>query len=561
MLRFFGRTAILLAFLSLRLVLGIFALAYCLILVVTWPFRWLFNRAWAGLDRAYPAVLKLALAHPLVILLLIGGVSWMGYQRVERLGLELLPEIHQGEFTAHIALGVGSPLENSDAIFRELDREIRRLDGVEITALTVGVEEDTLTREIEGEHTARMTVKLTPEASTPEREEQVLEAVRSVLSGQAEVRSIDISRPTPFALESPLAVEVRGHDLERMTEVALEVRDKMEAIEGLTDIRMSVRPGHPEARISFDRDKTLEFGLDIATISNLVRDQVLGKVSTRFVDGEDRIDIRVQADEEILASLADVLALTVNPAAENSVPLSAVASIDVVRGPAEIRRIGSNRAVVVTAASTGLDLGGLTESIEAAIGTILAPDEVIVELGGQKREMEEGINSLKFALLLAIFLVYVVMASQFESLIQPLIILFSVPLAALGVVFVLDALSIPLSVVVFIGMILLAGIVVNNAIVLLDRINAKRREGLTPYDAVLDAGRARLRPIMMTTATTVLGLLPLTGWLMAGEGVELRAPMAITVIAGLVSSTILTLIVIPVIYHLLSFREARKSEA
>jgi hydrophobic/amphiphilic exporter-1 (mainly G- bacteria), HAE1 family len=561
MLRFGGRSAVLLGFLFLRLVGIVLVATYGLILFFSYPLRWAFNWAWGILDRTYPVVLRQALAHPLIVLLAIGGVSWLGYQRVGRLGLELLPEIHQGEFTAHIALGVGSPLENSDAIFRELDREIRRLDGVEITALTVGVEEDTLTREIEGEHTARMTVKLTPEASTPEREEQVLEAVRSVLRGQAEVRSIDISRPTPFALESPLAVEVRGHDLERMTEVALEVRDKMEAIEGLTDIRMSVRPGHPEARISFDRDKTLEFGLDIATISNLVRDQVLGKVSTRFVDGEDRIDIRVQADEEILASLADVLALTVNPAAENSVPLSAVASIDVVRGPAEIRRIGSNRAVVVTAASTGLDLGGLTESIEAAIGTILAPDEVIVELGGQKREMEEGINSLKFALLLAIFLVYVVMASQFESLIQPLIILFSVPLAALGVVFVLDALSIPLSVVVFIGMILLAGIVVNNAIVLLDRINAKRREGLTPYDAVLDAGRARLRPIMMTTATTVLGLLPLTGWLMAGEGVELRAPMAITVIAGLVSSTILTLIVIPVIYHLLSFREARKSEA
>ncbi|MFT7480881.1 MAG: HAE1 family hydrophobic/amphiphilic exporter-1, partial [Gammaproteobacteria bacterium] len=188
------------------------------------------------------------------------------------------------------------------------------------------------------------------------------------------------------------------------------------------------------------------------------------------------------------------------------------------------------------------------------------PRDVMVEIGGQKREMDEGMKSLRFALLLAIFLVYVVMASQFESLMQPFIILFSVPLAAVGVVLALDLLHISLSVVVFIGLILLAGIVVNNAIVLVDRINVKQREGLSVTDAILEAGRARLRPILMTTATTVLGLLPLTGWLQgiplvgmlgAGEGAELRSPMAITVVTGLTSSTLLTLIVIPVIFSLL----------
>jgi HAE1 family hydrophobic/amphiphilic exporter-1 len=173
--------------------------------------------------------------------------------------------------------------------------------------------------------------------------------------------------------------------------------------------------------------------------------------------------------------------------------------------------------------------------------------------------MDEGLASLRFALLLAIFLVYVVMASQFESLVQPFVILFSLPLAAVGVIFALDLLSVRLSVVVFIGLILLAGIVVNNAIVLVDRINQNRAAGLELREALLEAARARLRPILMTTATTVLGLLPLTGWLTAipivgglgaGEGAELRAPMAITVIAGLTSSTLLTLVVIPVIYSL-----------
>ncbi|MEE8469526.1 MAG: efflux RND transporter permease subunit, partial [Planctomycetota bacterium] len=311
----------------------------------------------------------------------------------------------------------------------------------------------------------------------------------------------------------------------------------------------------------------LEYDLDLAAVSTLVRNHVLGSVDTRFVDGEDRIDIRVKGDENVLATLEDVYDLVINPTSERPVPLRAVALIDEVRGPAEIRRIGNTRAVVISAANAGLDLGGLTQRIEGALASLRTPNDVTVELGGQKREMDKGMTSLKYALALAIFLVYVVMASQFESLLQPFIILLSVPLAGVGVVFALDLLSVPLSVVVFIGLILLAGIVVNNAIVLVDRINSQRDRGYGLSEAIMEAGRARLRPILMTTATTVLGLLPLTGWLAglpwiggigSGEGAEMRSPMAITVIAGLTSSTILTLIVIPVIYKLLAARRGRR---
>ena len=324
-----------------------------------------------------------------------------------------------------------------------------------------------------------------------------------------------------------------------------------------------MRPGHPEARIAFDRDKTLEYGLDLAQVSNLVRNQVLGLVSTRFVEGDERIDIRVLGDEDILSSLDKVLDMVINPESVAPVRLRSVARVERVQGPAEIRRIGNSRAVQLTAAGSGLHLSGLSSSIEGALASLSTPDEVTVQLGGQKREMDEAQTSMRFALLLAVFLVYVVMASQFESLIQPLIILASVPLAGVGVVFALALLDIPLSVVVFIGLIMLAGIVVNNAIVLIDRINQRRTAGLELRAAIVEAGSARLRPILMTTATTVLGLLPLTGWLEgvpwlgeigAGEGSEIRAPMAISVIAGLISSTLLTLVVVPVIYSLVSRR-------
>ena len=527
--------------------------------VLTWPVRVLFDLGWRGLAAAYPRALKVALAAPLLVLAGTGALGYLAVQRAQHLGLELLPEVHQSEFTAFLALPVGTPIEDSEAVYSRLEQQVRGLEEVVVTSLTVGVEADTLTREIEGEHTARLTVRLTPGVG-PAAEERMIRRVRALVGIEPEMEVVDVRRPTPFALDAPVAVEVKGWDLGDLEVAAEGVAAQLETIPGLTDVRTTVRPGYPEALVTFDRDKTLAYDLDLAQVSGYVRDQVLGSVSTRFVEGDDRIDVRVRGDERILASLDTVSELIVNPTAAEPVPLSAVATIEKTQGPAEIRRIGGQRAVVVTAASTGEDVGGLNERVEAALSGLTPPREVTIGLGGQKRELDEGTRSLGFALLLAIFLVYVVMACQFESLVQPFVILLSVPLAGVGAVLLLDALSVPLSVVVFIGLILLAGIVVNNAIVLVDRINQKRAEGMPVADAILEAGRARLRPILMTTATTVLGLVPLTGWLVGlpglqhlvgSAGAELRAPMAIAVIGGLVSSTLLTLFVVPVMYRLL----------
>ncbi|MCB9903627.1 MAG: efflux RND transporter permease subunit [Planctomycetes bacterium] len=533
----------------------------------TWPFRALFDLGWGALERGYPLALRASLRHPIVVLLATGVLGWAAFARVGDLGLELLPEIHQGEFTAHVGLSVDSPLANTDRVLRDLAREVGALDEVALTALITGVEADTLTRDIEGEHTGRMTVRLAP-GTDAAGEDEVLTRVRRILESHPEVRSVDVSRPTPFVIDAPLAVEVTGHDLDRMGEIASEVEARISALRDLTDVRSTMRVGHPEARVVFDREKTLEYGLDLGTVSNLLRSQLLGEVSTRLTDGDDRIDIRVQGDEAYLATLEEVLELSVNPESPRPLPLSSVARVELVRGPAEIRRIGNSRAVVVSASGTGLDLGGLNAEIEDSLAGLETPDDIFVELGGQKRELDAGRTSMIAALLLAIFLVYVVMASQFESLVQPLIIMLTVPLAGVGVVFTLDLLGIPLSVIVFIGAILLAGIVVNNAIVLVDRINQQRRAGMPLHESIEEAGRARLRPILMTTLTTALGLLPLTGWLdglplldqlATGAGSEIRAPMAITVIAGLASSTALTLVLIPVVYSIV-YRQAHRGE-
>ena len=221
-------------------------------------------------------------------------------------------------------------------------------------------------------------------------------------------------------------------------------------------------------------------------------------------------------------------------------------------GPSEIRRIDQQRAVAVTANVQGTDLGSATAQVESALKGLGLPGGFSYMISGQNREMERSMESLAFALALAIFLVYIVMASQFESLIHPLIIMFSVPLAMVGALAALAAAGMALSIVVFIGFIMLAGIVVNNAIVLVDYINRLRRDGVERRAAIVTAASARLRPILMTTTTTVLALLPMA--LGYGEGAEIRTPMALTVIAGLTSSTLLTLIVIPTVYSLVDRR-------
>jgi HAE1 family hydrophobic/amphiphilic exporter-1 len=557
-----GRSLLALGMVLALVVGGAAWLLYRAVWILTWPLRAAFDWSWSATERTYPRLLAGSLSHPLLVLGIAGLLFTASLLRLDDLGVELLPEIHQGEFTAHVGLGVGTPIETTDELLSAVDAQARALDGVSVTALTVGVERDTLTREIEGNHTGRLTLRLDPERATAEREAQLVDQVRALLAARPEVESIDVSRPTPFALEAPITVEVLGHDLEAMAVVADEVHGRLAQVEGLTDVQSSVRPGHPEARVIFDRDKMLELGLDLGRVSNLVRDQVLGNVRTRFNEGEERIDVRVIGDEILLSDVEHVLDLVVNPEAQSPVELRSVASIERVQGPAEIRRIGNTRAFVLSAAGTGLDLGGLTARIDRSLASLVTPDEVQVELGGQKRELDEAQRSMRFALFLALFLVYVVMACQFESLLQPLIVLLTVPLALVGVVVALELTGTPLSVLVFIGMIILAGVVVSNGIVLIDRINQLLAAGQELTAAVLEAGGTRLRPIVMTAGTTVIGLLPMTGWfdgipwveswLGGGAGAEMRAPLAVTVIAGLSVSTLLTLVVIPVVYHLVA---------
>jgi HAE1 family hydrophobic/amphiphilic exporter-1 len=278
-----------------------------------------------------------------------------------------------------------------------------------------------------------------------------------------------------------------------------------------------------------------------------VRNKVQGRAATQFRQEDQLIDIVVRLREQDRFGLEELRRLIVNPGGAVPIPLSAIAELTVNEGPSEIRRVDQQRTALITANIRGADLATVSRDIVAAMETISYPAGFSYALAGQNAEMKTSLNSLLLAFSLAVFLVYITMASQFESLVQPLLIMMTVPLAMIGVVWVLWLANIPVTIMVFLGLIILVGIVVNNAIVLIDYINTLRRRGVEKTEAIIDAGRARLRPILMTAMTTIVGLIPMA--LGMGEGAEIRAPMAITVIVGLSAATLLTLVVIPTLYY------------
>jgi len=512
------------------------------------PLTWLFERIWPRMTDGYADLLAGALTRRPLVLLAALAVAAGAVLLVPGLGTELIPPLAQGEFTLALELPEGTPLSRTDRVTGLIEKDLRGVEGIDLLAADVGVSHDGETSaQRRKENRAELHVKL--DRATQERERRVLEDVRRVLAAYPDV-SMKIRRQSLFSFNAPVEVDVYGFDLEDLQRAADAVAAELGGVEGLRDVKLGMVPGSPEVRVSFDRDKLNHWGLSLAEVSETVRGKVRGTVASRIRDRERHIDVRVLNRDEQRNTLQAVRELIVAERDGVPVPLDAVATMDVAQGPAEIHRLGRKRVAVVTANLSGRDLGSVSAEIAERLRGLALPANIAWELGGQNEEMQSSYRSLQMAILLAVFLVYLVMAAQFESFLYPLIIMVTVPLALTGAVYGLALTGTSVSVIAVIGAIMLAGIVVNNGIVLVDRINQLRREGLELFDAVRRAGGERLRPIVMTTATTVLGLLPMA--LGLGEGAELRAPLAVTVISGLLVSSLLTLVVVPVVYTLIT---------
>jgi len=555
-----------------------------LVRIALFPLTWAFERGFEALTRLYPTLLRGALRARVVVLVsalgLFGGALWL----LDAVGTELIPQLHQGEFKAEVTMPVGTRLEETEAVVADVEGDLRQLDGVERVSTIVGAEVASMSDADRGPQSATLNITLAPARDLEAAERAAMDDVRAALS-RVPGAQVEIVPPTLFTLTTPVQVQLRGHNLSLLQSTAGRLSEVLTAMPELADVRSNVRSGYPEVQIRFRREVLAAWGLTVRQVADVVRDKVQGSQPSAFHRGERRIDMIVRNLRDQVATLDDLRNLvigyrtssgatptsglsalgglagvgSVDGAAPVSITLGAVADLEIREGPAEIRHLDGQRAAVVEASSRDVDLVTVTRRIEQRLESVPLPRGFSATVAGQNEELEVARRSMMLALLLAIFLVYVVMASQFESVLAPFVIIFTIPLATVGVALALYATDTPMSVVVFIGLIMLAGIVVNNAIVLVDYITQLQRRGRPRRDAIVEACTVRLRPVLITTLTTVLGLVPMAIGL--GEGAEVRTPMAITVIAGLSSSTLLTLVVIPVVYDVVMGWRREQPEA
>ena len=505
-----------------------------------------------GLSRFYGVFLDLALRNRFATVAMAGLLFVAALVLAGRLGTELIPQVEEGEFFFEVKLPEGTPLAATDRVMQVMETDIEEAAGVAHYYSSVGTRQVTggLSLNTKAENLGQVNVVM---ADRSDREGQValLDSLRVRFEQIPDLESKS-GMPTYFSLKTPIEVVLFGEDVDLLRDYSLTLQERIGQLPGLVDVRSSLEAGSPELRVVFDRARLAALGLDMGNLSETLRNRVAGVVPTRFKEDDRQIDIRVRNREEDRASVADVRNLMVPGPDGQQIRLLTVADITEDRGPAEIHRLQQQRAAVVTANLEGRSLGSAVDGVNQVLAQNPPPSGVTVDVGGQNAEMKVSFASLRFAIGLAVFLVYLVMAATFESLLHPFIVLFSVPLALVGAVPGLWITGTEISVIVLIGAVMLVGIVVNNAIVLIDKINQLRRGGMEKRAAVVRAGHLRLRPILMTTTTTVLGLVPMA--LSVGEGSELRTPIAITVSSGLLLSTVLTLVVIPAIYMLVPSR-------
>ena len=528
---------------------------------------WVVVRAWRGLgavvgpvmrklsdlamapygraEHAYMRVLPKALQRPAPVLLVASLAFALTMAAVPLLGTDLIPQFAQDRFDMTAKLPPGTPLARTDALVRDVqaahakDAGVRVLYGVSGT----GTRLDASPTE-SGENIGKLSVVM----ESNDAEVPLTEALRKTMKDFPGVQ-VDFSRPELFSLSPPLEIEVEGADLETIRKAGNRLAGMLRANPHYADVKSTVEQGFPEIQIRFDQDRAAALGLTTRQIADVVVNKVKGNVATRYSFRDRKIDVLVRAQESDRNSVDDLRRLIVNPGSGTPVELASVADVVATTGPSEIHRADQRRVAIVSANLRDIDLGGAIREVNDMVAKSPLGTDIDMRIGGQGQELGESIRSLLFAFALAIFLVYLVMASQFESLLHPFVILFTIPLALVGAVAALLMTGSPASVVVFIGLILLVGLVVKNAIILIDKVNQLREEGVAKRTALVEGARSRLRPIMMTTLCAVFGFLPLA--LAFGDGAEVRSPMAITVIGGLLVSTLLTLLVIPVVYDLL----------
>ena len=504
--------------------------------------------------KGYGQFVGKLLKHRYAVVLTALVVMIGSYLLLPLIDKEFMPKADSREFSTYITLEPGTRLQSTDNAAATIENMIIELAGDDLEWIFTQVgpstttESQTTSGKLEGENQAEVKVKLKNKAKAD------ADYIISNLSHNYTIpEGVEISfEKEQSALQSilgtegaPVIIEIKGEELEMIDELSTEVKEKIASIPGLYDIKTSMEQGAPEVNISIDRLKSGIYGVDIASVASQIKEKLNGKTASNFESEGEPIDIEIKVPEVSLDELQNVEIVQ----GEKKYRLGEIAEVSITTAPKEINRSNQNRIGKVTAMlEKGYTLGSVTPEIKAQLKDIQFPAKYSAQITGEEEKRAESFQGLSFALILSIVLVYMVMASQFESLRHPFTILLTIPLAGVGCIYAFLLAGASLNMMAFIGIIMLAGIAVNNSILLVDAANRLKAEGFALTEAIKGAAQQRIRPIIMTSLTTILALLPMCFGF--GEGASLRSPMALAVIGGLFTSTLMTLVVIPCVYYI-----------
>ena len=519
------------------------------------------SRIFTLLETKYKHLLHVALSHRALVVVIALMVLGGSLALIPLIGVELMPSADESEVRVTGEMQIGSRLDVLDGRFEQIEAIVRKsVPEIKNVVTRIGGSSWRGT----GSHTGRVQIALKPQSQRSRSSEQIADHLRGKLANIPGVLIRTRAGQGLFLLRmgssdaDNVEVEVRGYDLEIADVLAQQVKEIVENVEGITDAKVSRESGRPEEVVIIDRQKAADMKLTVSDIANALQTIISGTQAGNFRELGDEYVIRVKIKEAERMNLKDILDLTLTNTDGQAVVLRNVVEIKPRSGPVLVQRKDQERVVIISANISGRDMGSVLSDIREQVRSVPAPQGFSILLGGDYEEQQEAFKELLLSCFLALVLVYMVMACQYESLRDPFVVMFSVPLAAIGVTIMLFLTKTTFNVQSFIGCIMLGGIVVNNAILLVDHTNLLRRSaGMSLRDAIAEAGKRRLRPILMTAMTTVTGLIPLA--LGLREGGEAQAPMARAVIGGLLSSTLITLVFVPVIYSIFEKGAAGKT--
>ena len=516
-----------------------------------------------SIETGYSRLLAWALGHKKTVFIIVGGLLAVSLMLIRLIGVELMPATDEGEVRISLEMAVGTRLEVVDQTARAVEEIVSANVPEAVSVMSYVGGGGWRAR---GGHTAQIRISLVPRRERHRSSEQVANDLRAMLEELPGVTCRTRAGQGLFILrmgastESSINMEIRGYNLETAHLLAQRINETIKSIPSITDTRISREEGSPEQIIRIDRKKAADLNLGVSRVGDALETAVGGKRATFFREGGKQYPIVVRLSEGDRKALDELLDLTVVNSLGEPVVLRNVVETVREEGPVRIERKDQERIITIEVNYTGQDMGTVIEEIRKKLHFIPVPKDFAIMFGGDYEEQQKAFRELLVGLILAIFLVYMVMAGQFESFRDPFVVLFSIPMAIIGVVLTMVLTGTIFSMQAYIGCIIMTGIVVNNAILLVHRTNQLRREeGMELVDAVKQAGSHRLRPILMTTMTTVLGLLPLA--IGFGEGGEAQAPLARVVIGGLLSSSLITLVLIPVVYTVFENKRTWKKPA